>query len=54
MNKTKLDVESLVVVTFATNAPQAVARAAGVSEGMTDCSCFPYFCVPSVSWVGTC
>jgi len=55
MNKMKLDVESLVVVTFATHVPQAVApAAASVSEGITDCSCRPYFCLPSARWGGTC
>jgi hypothetical protein len=46
MSKLKLDVESLVVVTFVTNIPPAPVVFAAVPE-MTDCTCKPYFCL---SW----
>ena len=47
MNKMKLDLESLVVMTFATQAAPSVAApaAAAASEEITDCTCQPYFCI---------
>ena len=54
MQKMKLEVESLVVSTFAAEAPQVEAFGSDVSVGITDCSCRPYFCLPSESWVGIC
>jgi hypothetical protein len=46
VKKIKLDVESLMVMTFATEAPQPVAApAAFASEEITDCTCQPYFCI---------
>lgn len=46
MKKLQLDPEALVVMTFATEAPQAAAPAAAVSEEITDCTCARPFCPP--------
>ena len=47
MKNIKLDAETLVVMTFATEAPQATVSvaAAAVSAEPTDCTCQPYYCL---------
>jgi hypothetical protein len=43
MKKLKLDADSLLVMTFATDAAPQMALAA--SAEITDCTCQPYFCI---------